>query len=97
MLIANLLIEYIGYDALGFHFYLTETGRVIKKLRQSNKKKCKKRLASFKRLYKKDKIELYAIERSLNSYMGHLSYGNTYHLSKNICRNFVLTRNGMGE
>ncbi len=86
-----------GVDYIGFHFYLTETGRVIKKLRQSNKKKCKKRLASFKRLYKKDKIELYAIERSLNSYMGHLSYGNTYHLRKNICRNFVLTRNGMGE
>ena len=38
--------------------------------------------------------ELCAIERSLNSYMGHLSYGNTYHLRKNICKNFVLTGKG---
>lgn len=81
-----------GVDYLGFHFYLTETGKVIKRLRQSNKKKCKRRLAAFKRLYKKDKIELCAIERSLKSYMGHLSYGHTYHLRNNICKNFVLRK-----
>ncbi len=81
-----------GVDYLGFHFYLTDSGRVIKKLRQRNKKRIKKRLAGFKRLYQRGDIELDAIERSLNSYMGHLQHGDTWHLRRNICRNFVLKR-----
>ena len=34
-----------GVDYLGFHFYLTENGKVIRKLRQSGKKKIKKKMA----------------------------------------------------
>lgn len=81
-----------GVDYLGFHFYLTETGKVIRKLRQSGKKKLKKKLSAYKRLYRKDQIEFSAIGRSLISYKGHLSHGHTYHLRKKIWGNFVLTK-----
>lgn len=37
-----------GVDFLGFRFYLTDTGKVIKRLRTSNKRRWKRRLKKFK-------------------------------------------------
>ncbi len=79
-----------GVDYLGFHFYLTDTGKVIKTLRQSRKKRIKKRLSSFKKLYKKGDIDIDTVARSVVSMKGHLSHGHTYRLQKNIFNNFIL-------
>jgi hypothetical protein len=82
-----------GVDYLGFHFYLTESGKVIRKLRQSGKKKLKRKLAAYKRLYKKDGIDHEAIRRSIISYKGHMKHGHTYALQRKIWGSFVLHRN----
>lgn len=81
-----------GVDYLGFHFYLTNTGKVIRKLRSSNKKRLKRKLKHYKRAYRDGKIELDAITRSLTSYRGHLAHGDTHALQKNLLKSFVLTR-----
>lgn len=86
-----------GTDYLGFHFYLTGTGKVIRKLRQSGKKRIKRRLGKLKRLYTKDAADIHGIGRSLNSTRAHLIHGHTYRLRKNIWNNFILTKQPKGE
>ncbi len=84
-------IDGMKLDDPGFHFYLTNTGKVIRTLRQQNKKKIKRKLKAFKRLYKKGGIDSQAI-RSLISYNGHLKHGQTYKLRRAIWHDFVLRK-----
>lgn len=81
-----------GVDFLGFHFYLTETGKVIRKLRQSTKKKYKKRMKKMKEDYNNGLIEYEKIEKTLPGFNGHLSRGHTYRLKKAVLRDFVLIK-----
>lgn len=81
-----------GVDYLGFHFYLSSTGKVIRRLRTSNKKRMKRKLKRFRIAYKNGKISQEAIHRSLISYCGHLSHGHTYHLKKNILQHLILKK-----
>ena len=84
-----------GVDYLGFHFYLTDTGKVVRRLRTSNKKRYKRRLKAFRKKYANGELELEDIRQSLASYRGHLSHGNTYHLQKNTMSHLVLRRKEM--
>lgn len=79
-------------DYLGFHFYLTKTGKVIRRLRTSNKRRMKRKLKRFRHAYREGKITQEAVHRSLVSYQGHLSYGHTYRLRNTIKRYLVLTK-----
>lgn len=81
-----------GVDYLGFHFYLNDTGKVIRRLRTKNKVRMKRKLKRMKRAYACNKLQLEDIKRSLASYNGHLSHGHTYRLRKNISRSFILQR-----
>ena len=86
-----------GVDYLGFHFYLTETGKVIRTLKQSGKKRLKRKLRNYLHAYANGKIELDTIRQSVASYKGHLKYAHTYRLQKNIWNHFVLQHNEGGE
>ena len=57
---------------------------MIRKLRQSGKRKIYKKLAAFRRLSTTGNIDEAAIKRSMVSLEGHLSHGHTYHLRKKI-------------
>lgn len=81
-----------GVDFLEFRFYLTDTGKVIKRLRTSNKKRWKRRLKKFKREYREGTKTLEDVSRSIVSYNGHLSHGHTYKLKKKVMSKFVLTK-----
>ncbi len=81
-----------GVDYLGFHFYLTGEGKVVKKLRASNKKRMKRKLKRFRHAYRNGTMDMQAVSRSLASYRGHLSHGNTYYLQKNILDHLVLSK-----
>lgn len=76
---------------LEFHFYLGETGKAVRILRQSSKK-IKRRLRTYKRLYAKDGLDLQTVGRSLTSYYAHLRHGDTWYLRQNIARSFVLRK-----
>ena len=45
----ELLVITKGVDYVGWHFYLTDTGKVIRRLRSSGKRRFKRRLKKFMR------------------------------------------------
>ena len=79
-----------GVDYLGWHFYLTDTGKVVKKLRTQNKQRIKRRMKKLAAEYANGRISVEEIERSIVSTKGHLSHGNTYHLKKKIYKELLL-------
>lgn len=81
-----------GVDYLGFRFYLTDTGKVVRRLRTSSKRRLKRRLKKFKRQYQCDEVTLAEITQSMTSYTGHLRHGHTYRLRQKLLREFVLTK-----
>jgi hypothetical protein len=80
-----------GVDFLGFRFYLTDTGKVIKRLRTLNKRRWKRRLKKFKEDYRNGDRSFEDIKRSVVSYRGHLRHGHTYKLQKKVMSGFTLT------
>lgn len=73
-----------GIDFLGFHTYLTDTGKVIRKLRGGTKHKIRRRLSKMKGLYVQGRLPKKRIECSFNSVIGHARHGNCYHLIQDI-------------
>lgn len=82
-----------GVDYLGFHIYITENGKVIRKVKQSTKKKYKRKLKYMKHEYESGRMTLEEIRPSIVSYHAHLSHGNTYHLRTKAMQKFVLCTN----
>lgn len=73
-----------GVDFLGYHMYLTDTGRVVKKLRQDSKRRVKKKLKSLKFKYARGTATKEDIRRSYSSWRGHASHGNCHQLIKKM-------------
>lgn len=86
-----------GVDYLGWHIYLTESGKVIRKVKQQTKYKYKRKLKCFQRMYADGNVELEEINQVLSSYRAHLAYGHTYKLQKKILGDFVLRRSNNGN
>lgn len=82
-----------GVDFLGWHFYLTDTGKVIRRLRTSNKKRFKRRMKLYQKQYAAGKKTLEEITRSVRSYNGHLKHGHTWKLRKRLYGNLIFTKN----
>jgi len=81
-----------GVDYLGWHFYLTDTGKVIRKLRTSNKRRLKRRIKLLQKEYNDGLIDFNAVKRSLVSTYGHLIHGHTYRLRNKLSRKTVFSR-----
>ena len=81
-----------GVDYLGWHFYLTETGKVVKKLRVSAKNRLKRRMKGLQKGYTDGKLDFDDVNRSIASTHGHLMHGHTYRLREKIYENAVFTR-----
>lgn len=73
-----------GIDFLGFHTYITETGKVIRKLRRNSKARMRRKLKKAKELYIAGKITKDDIDTSFESWKSHASHGNCYHLIKDM-------------
>lgn len=86
-----------GVDFWGWHLYLTDTGKVIRRLRTSNKKRFKKRMKCFQKQYANNQISIDEITRSVRNYNGHLKHGDTWKLRKHIYNNLVFTRTSKGD
>lgn len=81
-----------GVDFLGWHFYLTDTGKVIKRLRISIKMRFKRRMKLNQKKYARNEMSFEDITRSVRSYNGHLMHGHAWKLRKQIYANLVFTR-----
>lgn len=71
---------------------MTDTGKVIRKLRTSNKKRMKRKIKRYRHAYRIGVMEMEDITRSMASYLGHLSHGDTYYLRKNLLNHLVLSK-----
>jgi hypothetical protein len=80
-----------GVDYLGWHFYMTDNGKIIRKLRNSNKKSLKRRFKKMARDYHDWQIDFEDVKRMVTSTRGHLIHGNTYWLRNKLSWETVYT------
>lgn len=73
-----------GINFLGFHTYLTETGKVIMKLRGDKKHKLLRKYKKMYKLCQQGIIDQQAINLSWQSTKGHIARGNTHHLLNDL-------------
>ena len=81
-----------GVLYLGFHFYATETGKVIMKISNRTKHKFKRRLKEIELKYAKGQTTIEELDEIINSYLAHLKYGNTYHLRTECMKKLILKK-----
>lgn len=72
-----------GIDYLGFHTYVTESGKIIRKLRQKSKNKQRRKLKKLKGFIEEGKLTIEDVCASYQSWRAHAMNGNTYYL---VCK-----------
>lgn len=77
-----------GVEFLGWKFFITDTGKIIRKVKYQSKIRFKRRIKKLKQEYDKEQIKKEEVKAIFASYRGHLSYGNTYHLRKKVYQDF---------
>ena len=81
-----------GIEFLGWRFFLTDTGKVIRKMKPQSKLRYKRRLRKLQKDYEAGVIEFFDVQQCLAAYDGHLTYGHTYKLKEKVMSEFVLQR-----
>jgi len=71
-----------GISYLGFHFYLTDRGQVIRKLKNQNKRNKQKKYIKMAKLVAEGKLPVEKFYASYNAWKNHISQGNCYRLGK---------------
>jgi len=77
-----------GIDFLGFRTYMTDTGKIVRKVRRNSKCNEQRKLKKQRGLLNKGKITLAAIEQSYGSWRSHAAKGNCHHLIRETDRLF---------
>lgn len=73
-----------GIDFLGFHTYLTPTGKVVRKVRAKSISNMKRKIRKYRKLVDAGKMTLERVLQSYSSWCGHISHGNTYRLRQSM-------------
>ena len=73
-----------GVDYLGWHFYLTGTGKVIRRLRPSNKRRLKRRVKALRRGLASGEMSREEVRRVVAGLDGHLRQGHTGALRRRV-------------
>ena len=81
-----------GVEYLGWRFSLTDTGKVIRRLKKHSKTRWKHRLRKLMFDYSNGNIEFDKVRESVLSYQNHLSYGNTGALRRKVMKDVVFVR-----
>jgi len=76
-----------GISFLGYRVWPTH-----KLLKSDTKKRIKKTLKGFMRLYKRGKISFEKIDSTVQSYLGHIKHANSFNFKKTLFKWFVLVR-----
>ena len=79
-----------GVDYLGWHFYLADEGKIIRRLRPSAKVKFKRKLQYLRRGYERGVIDTAKISLTVASCCAHLMHGHTRRLRAYALENFIL-------
>ena len=81
-----------GIDFLGFHTYITDSGKIIRKLRRDSKRRMKRKMKLFVGKYQKGAMELEQIRACVHSWIGHASHGDTYNLRNKILNKYIFSK-----
>ena len=73
-----------GIRFLGFHTYLTDDGKVIRKILGSRKRCMRKRLRKYAKLVSSGIMTEHEFNTRFNSMVNHLSHGNCYKLTESL-------------
>ena len=76
-----------GISFLGYRVWLTH-----RLLKSDTKKRIKKTMRGFMRLYKRSKISFDKIDSTIQSYLGHIKHANSYKFKRKLFNWFVLVR-----
>ena len=77
-----------GIDFLGYHTYLTETGKVVRKVRAKSIDNMRRHLRKYRGLVDAGRMTLDSVWQSYQSWCGHIAHGNSYHLQQRMDRFF---------
>ena len=75
-----------GIDFLGFRTFMTDGGKVVRKIRRDSKKNARRKLKKFHRLVQQGKVIMETVQQSYQSWRGHAQHGNSYHLINRMDR-----------
>lgn len=70
----------IGNHTLGFRTYMTDSGKVVRKIRRDSKNRIRRKLKKFRHLLDEGRIDFETVVQSYSSWTGHAEHGNSYHL-----------------
>ena len=73
-----------GVNYLGFHTYITDKGKVIRKLKNQNKRNAQKKYLRMAKLVVEGKLPIEKFNASYNAWKNHISHGNCYKLGKSM-------------
>lgn len=73
-----------GVNYLGFHTYITDTGKVIRKLKNQNKRNKQKKYLRMAHLVAEGKLPLEKFYASYNAWRNHISHGDCHNLGRAI-------------
>lgn len=71
-----------GVNYLGFHTYIAPNGKVIRRLRNQNKRNAQKKFVRMARLVADGKLPMDKFNASYNAWKNHISHGNCFRLGQ---------------
>lgn len=71
-----------GVSYLGFHTYVTGNGKVIRKLKNQNKRNAQRKYLKMAKLVSSGRISKEKFDASYRAWKNHISHGNCYRLGK---------------
>ena len=71
-----------GIDFLGFHFYVTENGKVIMKVKNQNKRNAQKKYLKMAKMVVAGRLPEEKFYASYNAWKNHILQGNCYKLAR---------------
>jgi retron-type reverse transcriptase len=80
----NILPLKNGIDFCGFHTYLTQSGKVVRKLRRSSVKRIKRRMKSWEAEYRAGEVTQEKIMERFQSWEAHAKHGDTRQLREEM-------------
>ena len=78
-----------GVDYLGFHTYISKSGKIIRKLKNENKRNAQRKYLKMAKLVASGKLSKDKFNASYNAWKNHISHGNCYILSKSMDKNVL--------
>ncbi|NCB48910.1 MAG: RNA-directed DNA polymerase, partial [Clostridia bacterium] len=79
-----------GCEFLGFKFFLTKTGKVVRRVKKQTKIRLRNRVKFYVKQYNNGMLEYSDFAEPLKCVFAHLKHGNSYGLIKNMKKKLVL-------